>query len=52
MTDPDHWIAQLRKPGFLTEAVAAIQAAALAHETKLAAEPWEIARAIGQMMEE
>lgn len=52
LTDADHWIAQLRKPGFITEAVAAIQTAALQERVKLKAEPWEIARAIGEMMEE
>ena len=42
----------MRKPGFLTEAVAAIQTAAMQQRVKLNAEPWEIARAIGQLMEE
>lgn len=52
MTESDHWLGQLRKPGFLTEAVAAIQTTALEHQAKLNAEPWEIAKAIGKLMEE
>ncbi len=52
MTEADHWTAQLRKPGFLTEAVAAVQIAAMQQRVKLRAEPWQIAQALGAMMEE
>lgn len=52
MTERDVWLGRMMKPGFITEAVAAIQVAALQQHVKLNAEPWEIAKAIGELMEE
>lgn len=46
-----YWTDRLRQTGFLTEAVAAIQALASEYHITLTAEPWEIAKAIGLMEE-
>lgn len=50
--EADHWTAQLRKPGFLTEAVAAVQIAAMETGVELKAAPWEIAKAAASWMED
>lgn len=52
MTEQETWTARLMKPGFVTEAVAAVQIAAMQAGVELKAAPWEIAKAAASWMED